>query len=233
MWWTDRRALRAPVSLVALAAVGALGACTTPLGPDRAATPLTPTEQYTVQVEQAPDQLALAPHAEGLSANQNAAVAGFVARWRESGRAEIAIQTPADGDPSAVDRTASGLLNLLLGAGVPGEKVRVAPYDAAGIPGAPILASFLRYEARGPNCQGGWDNLSATKDNNPTSHFGCANTANFAAMVADPRDLISPRVSEPGDAARRGVVLGKYRNGEPTSTARDSQAVGAVSSAVN
>lgn len=232
MWWTDPRALRAPLGLIALAAAGSLGACASPGGPDRAATPLTPTERYSVQVEQVPDQLALNPHAEGLSANQRSAIAGFVGRWRDSGRADIVIQTPAGGDTQAVDNTASGLLNDLLAAGVPGESVRVAAYDSAGAPG-PILASFLRYEARGPNCEGGWDNLSATKTNDSSAHFGCANTANFAAMIADPRDLVSPRPVDPADAARRGVVLGRYRAGENTSSARDAQAVGSVSNAVN
>ena len=232
MWWTDPSARRAPHGLIALAALGALSACASPGGPDRASMPLTPTERYAVQVEQVPDQLALNPHAEGLSANQRSAIAGFVDRRRDTGRTDIVIQTPAGADAQAVDNTASGLLNSLLAAGVPGEKVRVAPYDTAGAPG-PILASFMRYEARGPNCEGGWDNLSATKDNNSSAHFGCAVTANFAAMIADPRDLISPRPVEPGDAARRGVVLGRYRNGENTSTARDTQAVGTVSNAVN
>ena len=232
MWWTDPSAPRARLGLTVLVAAAALSACATPSGPDRAATPLTPTEQYSVQVELIPDQLALNPHAEGLSANQKVHVAGFVARWRDTGRADISIQTPAGGDALAVDSTASGLVGDLLAAGVPSEKVRVTAYDTAGVPG-PILASFERYEARGPNCQGGWDNLSATKNNNPTSHFGCANTANFAAMIADPRDLLAPRTTEPGDAARRAVVLGRYRNGELTSSARDTQAVGTVSSAVN
>jgi pilus assembly protein CpaD len=225
------RARRPSLSLVALAAVGALGACATPRGPDRATTAITPTEQYAIQVEKVPDQLALNPHAEGLSANQRAAIASFVARWRDT-RADISIQTPDTGDLGAVDRTASGLVNDLLAAGIPGEKVRVTAYDTAGAPG-PILASFLRYEARGPNCQGGWDNLSATKNNNPSSHLGCATTANFAAMVADPRDLLSPRAVDPGDAARRAVVLGRYRNGELTSSAREEQAQGTVSTAVN
>ena len=231
MWWTDRRALRALTSLTALAAAGALSACATPGGPDRAASGITPTENYVVHVEQTPDQLALNPHATGLSDNQRAALAQFVARWRESGRADISIQTPASGDAAGVERTASDMINALLAAGVPSGQVRVGPYDAGA--GAPILANFLRYEARGPNCEGGWDNLSATKDNNPSAHFGCANTANFAAMIADPRDLLAPRASEPGDAARRASVLTRYRAGQVTSTARDDQAVGAVSNAVN
>jgi len=233
MWWTDRRASRALTSVTALAAAGALAACASPAGPDRAASPLTPTEQYSIQVEQVPDQLALNPHPTGLSANQRAAVGGFVARWRDAGRADISIQTPADGDAMAIERTASDLIDALVSAGIPGPQVRVGLYDTAGVPGAPILASFMRYEARGPNCEGGWDNLSATKNNDPSSHFGCAVTANLAAMIADPRDLISPRPLDPGDAARRATVLGRYRAGEITSSARDEQAAGTVSRAVN
>jgi len=51
-------------------------------------------------------------------------------------------------------------------------------------------------------------------------------------MVADPRDLLAPAPDDPSDAARRAIVLGKYRAGEVTSTPRDEQAAGAVSKAI-
>jgi pilus assembly protein CpaD len=233
MWWTDRPGARALASALALTVAGVVSGCTTPLSPAGSASPLTPTEQYTVQVEQVPDQLALTAHPTGLSVNQRAAAAAFVGRWRESGRADVSIRTPEAGDGQAIDRTASDLLNLLLESGIPGSQVRVASYDTAGVPGAPILASFDRYEARGPNCEGGWDNLTSTGSNKPSSHFGCAVTANFAAMIADPRDLLAPAPGQPSDAVRRATVLQRYRAGEVTSSARDEQAAGTVSNAVN
>ena len=60
-------------------------------------------------------------------------------------------------------------------------------------------------------------------------HFGCATTANIAAQVANARDFLAPAVETPADNARRQVVMGKYRLGIPTSSAKDDQADGKVS----
>jgi pilus assembly protein CpaD len=54
-------------------------------------------------------------------------------------------------------------------------------------------------------------------------------TANIAAQIADPEDLLHPRAETPPDGSRRQVVLDKYRTGATTSTAKDTQANGAVS----
>jgi pilus assembly protein CpaD len=199
-----------------------------PMLAQESALPITPTEQYAIQVRQTADQLALAPHAEGLSANQLEAVAAFVARWTANGRADIAIRTPADADPQVAGRMVADLSAALQARGVPARQLRPGPYDA-GAPGGPILASFLRHEAMIPNCETGWDNLTSTGSNRPSTHFGCAVTGNLAAMIADPRDLIAPAAGQPADATRRQQVLDRYRVGDVTSSERDSQASGTVS----
>jgi pilus assembly protein CpaD len=103
----------------------------------------------------------------------------------------------------------------------------------AGDSRGPVLASFQRLTAVGPDCRGGWDDITSSATNEPYSHFGCAVTANFAAQLADPRDLIAPVDLAPGDTTRREVVLGKYREGQITSSVKDTQASGAASVAVN
>ena len=52
-------------------------------------------------------------------------------------------------------------------------------------------------------------------------------------MIANPRDLLSPAPMDPSDATRRDNVLGKYRRGEVTSSAKDEQATGNIKAAVN
>ena len=70
--------------------------------------------------------------------------------------------------------------------------------------------------------------IRLTTRSNP--NFGCANTANIAALIANPADLIAPRdVRIRRDAARRETVLTKYRQGQITSTPKDEQASGVVS----
>ena len=90
----------------------------------------------------------------------------------------------------------------------------------------------MAYQAHGSDCAKTWDNLTSTGTNQASRHFGCTVTANFAAQIANPKDLLAPAQMTAADNTRRAVVLGKYRKGETTSSAKDSQASGTVSSAV-
>ena len=56
---------------------------------------------------------------------------------------------------------------------------------------------------------------------------------NLAAMIANPSDLVGAQSMDPSDAGRRSVVLTKYRAGEKTSAERNTDARGAISTAVD
>jgi pilus assembly protein CpaD len=200
-----------------------------------AAAPRTDTEQWTnrVKVDSHPDELLLAPHAEGLSPAQDQALDGFLRRWLEAEAREILISAPVGGPNSDVPgRMAFAARTRLVGMGAPATAVRIVGYDAGGAPNAPRKVGFLRYRASIPQC-GGWDNITATKDNKPYENYGCAVAANMAAQIANPEDLLSPRDSTPADAGRRDTVMGKYRRGETTASAKEEQATGVVSKAIN
>lgn len=231
MWSTDvhaRLRVAAPL-LLAAALLGGCGSLAT--GYDEKA-PLTPLHQYTINVEETPDRLAMTPHAEGLSAAQRVALIGFVSRWRgATGAGDIAVQVPAGGDQAAIAKTASDVMGALQALGVPSQAVRIGDYNAVAGEER-VLASFSSLEARGEDCSRRWNNLTSTAGNNASEHFGCTVTANLAAQIADPRDLIAPSAIGSSDAGRRMNVLDKYRRGEITSTTRDDQAVGTISGAV-
>ena len=227
MWSIKRAAF-----LAAPAACLALGACATG-GKPEIADAKTPLDQYAVRVTETPERLALSVHTGGLSSKQEAALTDFAQRWHESGAEAITVETPQnsaeEGDPRS---TALAIGVSLTRLGVPEGRIRIVDVDAGGALKAPVVARYARLQAVGPDCSGHWSNLVSTNSNAVTSHFGCAVTGNFAAQLADARDLARPAASEPADGVRRGVVLDKYRQGLITSSARDEQANGAVSSAV-
>ena len=71
--------------------------------------------------------------------------------------------------------------------------VNIEAVQAGGDAQAPIRISYLRYVAEGPQC-GKWPtNLGVDHDNLNYPNLGCANQANFAAMIANPADLVTPR----------------------------------------
>lgn len=221
----------------ALAAAGALAGCATDGGARQTAQlPKTPTEQWTGQVrtEAQPDEIRLSAHRTGLSTTQADALSALTGRWIDAEGGEILIQAPSNGgDPAGAYRVATEGRDFLVRSGVPAHLVRIVGYDAKGEAAAPVVVGYLRYAALIPECGKQWSNMTRTNSNRPDSNFGCAVTANMAAMVANPADLDHPRTMTPADAGRRQTVIDKYRKGEATSSGKDEQASGAVSKAVD
>ena len=193
--------------------------------------PITPTEQFSITVTSAPDQILLAPHRNGLSDAQASALAALVARWRDSGAETISILSPS-GEEGGTNHSTAAIEAALEELGVDPDRIKLDGYNAGPRPGAPIAVGFKSYKAEGPRCGRDWQSFTDSGDNAPNSNFGCATTANIAAMVATPADLLAPRQAEPADAGRRETVITRYRQGVLTSSAKDSQASGAVSDAV-
>jgi pilus assembly protein CpaD len=247
MLWSKTGMIRAPLAATLAVTAMALVACASPHGPgDRLATakpakaenptldpkPRTDLDRYRAAIIENDGELALAQHPGGrLSDAQKTALLSLVQTSSDPAAAYV-VRT-ANGEPAFGDAalTAQAAVELLRSAGVAPSRIQLGRYDAQGT-GAPIKISYRAAQAIGPDCRNGWDDLSATGANRVYGHFGCAATSNLAAMIANPRDLQHPAAEDPSDATRRGVVLGKYRKGEPTSSTKDDQASGAVSTAV-
>ena len=186
--------------------------------------PLTPSSRYSLQVEPGLDRIALAVHETGLSTNQQAALAALVNRFALEGAAALVVEAPAGGDPIA-GQAASNVRAALVAAGAPNDRIRVVSYPGPD-PRAPILAGFETVRAVVPQCGAQWGSLSRTGDNQSSANFGCAVTANLAAQIANPRDIVSPRAMTPADAQRRAVVFDHYGKGERTAAAREELVAG-------
>jgi len=219
------------VPLIASLACLALAACASSDAPPLAvAHPITPTERYAIQVKPSPVELMLAAHSTGLSEAQAAALRDFIGRYEDDDRGEITIKAPEHGpDQSGVYRTATATREYLISQGALPSDVRIEGYDAGGDGKAPVRVSFLTYRALGPQCGAAWSDLYKEDKNEPYPEFGCAVTANIAAQIADPADLLHQRASTAPDALRRAEVLDKYRQGSLTSTPKDPQADGTFS----
>jgi pilus assembly protein CpaD len=225
--------IKACAPLLAAAASAALLTACASGGKPEVADARTPLEQYTVKVVETPERVALAVHAQGLSDKQEAALVAFAQRWHESGAEGITVEVPVNSPEKSDPRlSAQAVTAALSRMGVPADRMRLVDVDAGGAADAPIVARYGRLQAVGPDCGGHWSNVASTGSNAVTSHFGCAVTANFAAQLADARDLTRPAPTEPADGLRRATVLDKYRQGLTTSSQKDDQASGAVSTAV-
>lgn len=209
--------------LVLAGLVTGLAACGAPASGGGPA-PLRPTSRFVLQTEPGLDRIALAVHADGVSHNQQAALAQLAWRFRAEGAPEIIVETPSGDDPEA-NAMAWSVKQALEAAGVPAARVRVVGYHAPD-PRAPVLAGFATVRAVVEDCSRNWSNLTATRDNQTAMNFGCAINANMAAMIENPRDIDQPRALAPADPGRRSVVLDAYRQGEATGAQASAQAGG-------
>jgi pilus assembly protein CpaD len=206
-----------------LAAAGLAGCASHAAPPPTAAR--TPTEQFEPKVDDHVEGIQLAVHSGELSKAQVDALWGLVSTWRDSGSGQIQVETPQG--PLAADMAAK-IEDALQGFGVRRDQFSLSFYPAEG-PEPVVRVSYKRYVASIPHCGEAFSDFTKTGNNTPQSDFGCAITANIAAMVANPADLASHRPEDPIDAGRRQVVLDKYRAGEATASALDAQADGTVS----
>lgn len=212
----------------------ALAGCTSPPlpnGPEQlvnieATYPITVEPQVATLVVKVDEGL------RTLGRGEEERVQAFVEHWKMRGQGILSAASPA-GTPGEAAATAAlaQVKKLLAAQGVDKGSVQYTSYKpAGGDANAPITLSFVTYVANAADCGTDWsENLGFSPRNLPWPEFGCSTQHNFAAIVADPRDLIEPHATDPADAQRRSIVNEKYQAGLPTATTRDRAESGQVS----
>lgn len=167
----------------------------------------------------------------GLSPRQLAEIDAFLADYRSLGESEITVSVPSGGrNEGAAMSVLSKLRGRVRSSGIDDKSIRYKPYYVKGATGsAPVIVSYERYYANPSPC-GNWPtNIAEEPLNRAYEEYGCANQNNLAAVVANPRDLITPRTMTPSDILRRGITLDKWRKGETTASERSDDEKGTVS----
>lgn len=213
--------------LLAFSATALLAGCASS---GSVAPPTNALSQYALRVEPGLDRIALAVHEDGLSSNQIAALRDLAVRYADTGTGRIQVQGPTGEDPAA-SRQTWAIRSALEAAGVPGQNIEVAAYDAPN-PRAPVLAGFETVRAVIPNCGAERRDMGGRFSNAPSLGLGCAINANMAAQIADPRDIIGARAMTPADSGRAAVVFDNYRKGQVTAAPQETLIQGGISQAV-
>lgn len=214
---------RRTISAVSIIAIVALAGCSRDEQSSRVAgwSMVDPTQRHPIMVTQQPTTLAIrvAKGSYGMSPHQRAQVVSFVDRYRamDAGNSRLVIEVPS-GSPNEVAsmQAVAEIRALLSEVGFNTTDVNIEAVQAGGDAQAPIRISYSRYVAEGPEC-GKWPtNLASGDANLNFPNLGCANQANFAAMVANPADLVAPRGRTPRANERDSTVWEKYVKGEST-----------------
>lgn len=210
--------------LALLMAGSALAACASPLnGPAQA---ISVAEQHPITVQQQVVTLSIAvdDSLSELSAVDKARIGAFADAWFTRGHGPVTITAPSGGNMDFYgQQVVAEIRNELYRLGMDYAAMQGASYRVPGDVSQPeILLTFDNYVAS-PSACGNWDDEYYRRSHNlRTKNFGCADRNNLAAMVADPRDLVTPQTLGAPDAARAGNVYQAYVRGEITSAEQDT-----------
>jgi len=216
-----------PISLSLMLTAGlSLGACA-----PRMATMPSYEQNHKVVVAETVERMELYVRPAGLdlSARDRAAMQGFVTLYGNEGDGGFYLNIPSNAAGAPGMRQAQAeIQNLLMRSGLGHAPVQTGRYNVPPQAGAPLVLSFRRLATQPIPCGLG-DNLTLTSNNQAYGNFGCAHQSNFAAMIADPRQLIQPYAVANPNAARRTIGFDKYVEGtDPSSElpARQQSEVG-------
>ncbi|MBL4871252.1 MAG: CpaD family pilus assembly lipoprotein [Robiginitomaculum sp.] len=153
-----------------------------------------------------------------LSMRDRDAMGNFLSQYAQSGQGPLYLNIPSNAT-KGVGQARNLVASQLASMGIGQTRMQMGQYAARANTPAPVIVSYRRLMTQPINCQQG-ANLILTGNNQPYGSFGCAQTANLAAMIDNPRQLLMPYALDHGSAARNALVLGKYRNNEATATPR-------------
>lgn len=180
---------------------------------------LAPTHlRNTVNVAESIERLELytRPNGMELSARDKLAVAQFLDGYARSGDGELHINRPASAIFGLGTQQAEAVVRgLMAQGGLNPNAVKTGSYPSRPGAPAPVIVSYRTLRAIPQDCRS-LGSLTNTYANQPHDNFGCFQSANLAAMITDPRQLLEPYASGQPNAQRRQTIYDKYIQGEPT-----------------
>ncbi len=153
-----------------------------------------------------------------LSARDEKSVAAFLSQYASSGQGPLYISVPSSGAPNQGAVQAQSIVQDYLGRmGMAGRNMQTGHYKVRGNAVAPVIVSYRRLTTVPIDCSQG-ASLTHTSNNQPYGNFGCAQTANLAALIDNPMQLLAPYGLDNAYATRRMTVIDKYNAGEVTAS---------------
>lgn len=198
-------------------AVTALGGCAMhqsnygPLHADRKITVAETVERMELYVQET---------GLNLSALDQGAMGDFVAQYVQTGQGPLYLNLPvSSANGAGIAQAQDMIVHQLANMGLDASVLQMGQYRSDADTPAPVIVSYRRLSTTAIECEQG-ASLTHTGNNRPYGGFGCAQTANLATMIDNPRQLLVPYDLENAPSARRITVLGKHAQGLATATPR-------------
>lgn len=187
------------------------------------ATPFTDTlppmhMRNPIQVAESIERLELYTRPTGLelSARDKLAVAQFLDGYRADGTGPLFMNQPSTAAQGLGTQQAETVIRgLMAQGGMNPTALQLGSYQSAQGAPAPVVVSYRTLQAIPQDCRA-MEDIVQTYNNQPHRSFGCFHSANLAALVTDPRQLLEPYAQGAPNSQRRTVVYDKYIAGENT-----------------
>ncbi|WP_428407686.1 CpaD family pilus assembly protein [Hyphococcus sp.] len=158
-----------------------------------------------------------------LSNVDKARLRAFADAYLTNGHGPLTVTAPSGAGNDRNDHEAAADIRQALNdSGVPWSVIHGATYRTGEASNDEIILSFTRYVATPSPCGIWTGEKSRSYKNLRSANMGCATMNNYAAMIADPHDLIAPAASAPVDGQSVVRVIQAYRAGEVTASEVDS-----------
>ena len=158
-------------------------------------------------------QLLVDTDARGLSFDDMQRVEEFASRFKQAKGKVLRVHRPMESDNKAgIDRVLPKVLKVLKANGLSRRHISLGSYEEKDESKQGVIHLSYRALAASVHDCGNWEgDLTDNFANQNYGNFGCASQANFAAQLADPRDLVAPRAQGPIDAEQRANTIERYQ----------------------
>ncbi len=167
-----------------------------------------------IQIAESVERLELYSRPDGmsLSARDQDSVAQFLTAYARYGDGPIYMNMPSQHSAGTM-QTKGMVRSMMAQLGLAGAPVQEGQYQSASYMPSPVVVSYRRLKTLPQDCTIR-DHLNRTQTNQPYGQFGCSASANLAAMIDDPRQLLAPYELGAPDMRRRMTIYDKYIKGE-------------------
>ena len=228
------RVIPSPGRSAGLLAVGAVlllgAACTTPdyyytVDGEPIVFPIDPStlrERQPIGVETQVATLGLPGMIDQeMAATETTQLNGFISSYLSGGSGQLEIFVPGagSGQAEALDK-GKWIVDHAMARGLRRDEVALmVDTEASG----QVLVSYVTYVTTLPEC-GDWSKESS-HDLLNTAHpsYGCALQYDVGLVIANPADLVEPRMAQSRDVVRDNLVVQLYRAGEVTLAERAAE----------
>lgn len=169
----------------------------------------TAEERYPIKVVDEPVKMSVSAKQGNLTPEQVNGIVGFARQARANGASSLSILY-ASGNRNGRS-VAAQAAELAARQGLPRGQVSTAAYNGSS---PYVTLTYYKKTARTKDC-GDWSaNMAGNQFNEVYPNYGCAIQNNFAAMVENPEDFVTPRGLVPATGGSRAAALGAYGSGE-------------------